>query len=141
MALVPVQPYIFKDAVLTIDGNDYAPGASTIALVPTTQQTTQKWQGLTPDSSFSDTVTEPPSWVLNITMAQDTDDASLHTYLNTHVGDVESIVIQPKRGSGQKTYTVEATIVPVQIGGDVNTIQTASVSLPVTGQPVPGETA
>lgn len=141
MPLIPVQPYIFKDAVLTIAGNDYAPAASTIALIPNTTQQTITWQGLTPDSKFSDTSTPDTSWTLNITMAQDPDDASLHTYMNTHAGDVETIVIQPQRGSGQKQYTVTATIVPVQIGGDVNTVQVAQASMPVTGDPVPGAAA
>lgn len=141
MPLIPVEPYIFKDAVLTIAGNDYAPHASTIALVPSTTQQTVTWQGLTPDAKFSDTTTPETTWALNLTMAQDHTADSLQTYLNDHAGDVEEIVIQPARGSGLPDYTVTATLVPVQIGGDVNTVQTASASMPVTGEPVRGVAA
>lgn len=139
--LVPARPYIFKHATLQVDGNDYAPAASTIALVPSTTQSTVEWQGLTPDSTFTDTTTPKTSWALNVTAAQDHAADSFQSYCFDNAGESKVVTIQPQAGSGEPQYTVTVTIVPMQIGGDVDTVQTATASMPVTGQPVKGAAA
>lgn len=143
MALVPVQPYVFKDAVLEVDADDFASHASTIALVPSTSQETLTWQGLTPDATFKETSAPETAWALNITLAQDWRTAAdtLAEYLLEHAGETKTFRIQPKRGSGLRDFTVEAVVVPPQIGGDVKTVQTSTVSLPVNGDPTPGVAA
>lgn len=136
-----VQPHVLKDIVLTIDVDDYARHVSSAQLVPTTSSQKLTWQGLSPDASFSDTSTPETTWALVLNYAQDWDTAnSLSEYLLAHAGEVKTIVLQPKAGSGQKTFTVDATIVPGPVGGNVNTVAVGTVSLPVTGEPTPGET-
>lgn len=141
MAKLAVQPFVLKDIVLTVEADDYARHVSTAQLVPTTTQDRITWHGLSPDADFTEAGDPTTTWVLNLTYAQDWNTAdSLSQYLLDNAGQTKTIVLQPRAGSGQKTFTVEAVIVPGPVGGDYNTVQTGTVSLQVNGEPTVGET-
>lgn len=141
MAKLAVQPYVLKDIVLTVEADDYARHVSTARLEPSTTAEKITWHGLSPDAEFSEGGTPETTWALNLTYAQDWDtDNSLSQYLLDNAGETKTVVLQPKAGSGQKTFTVDVVIAPGPIGGDYNTVQTGTVSLNVNGQPAVGET-
>lgn len=136
MTVIAVQPHVLKDMVLTIGLDDYEGHLSSCALVPSTDTPVLRWQGLTPAASFSESGSPTTSWVWNINAAQDWETAnSLSQYLFDHAGEVVTVELSPQRGKG-KTFTFECTVVPGQIGGDVNTVAEAAVSMPVDGTPV-----
>lgn len=141
MAKLAVQPFVLKDIVLNVEADDYARHVSTARLEPSTTAERITWHGLSPDADFSEGGTPETTWTLNLTYAQDwnTDD-SLSQYLLDNAGQTKTVVLQPRAGSGQKTFTVEVVIAPGPVGGDYNTVQTGTVSLVVNGQPIPGET-
>lgn len=140
MPKLAVQPFVLKDVVLTIEVDDYARHVSSVQFVPTTNTPQLTWQGLSPDAKFSEAGTPDTSWLANLSYAQDweTED-SLSEYLLEHAGETKTVMFQPKAGSGQRNFTADVTIVPGPIGGDVNTVQVGQVSLPVDGEPIPGE--
>lgn len=135
---IDLVPIVMKDARIKVGADNYEKAVRVARLVPTANQDTKTFQGLTPSASFTDTSTPAISWELQLEYAQDWETAnSLSSYLLTNSGTQKSIVLQPKAGAGKKTFTITATIVPGPIGGQVNEYADASVSLPCTGQPLP----
>jgi hypothetical protein len=136
---IAVAPFVLKDIDLQIDVDNYEKHVSSAQLVPSVSQQTLTWKGLSPGTEFTDTSTPDITWALQLTFAQDWDTLnSLSQYLLTNAGQTKNIVLQPKAGSGQKTFTVDAVIVPGPVGGDIDTYQTGQVSLPVIGAPAVG---
>lgn len=74
---------------------------------------------------------------MNLNLAQDHETASsLSQYTLTNAGTVKTVVLKPKKGSTQPTYTIDVLIIATKIGGDVDTVGTADASFPCEGQPV-----
>ena len=95
------------------------------------------WQGLTPTAAFSDATT--PTWTATLNYAQDWETPnSLAQYLLTNAGTAKVVVFKPSKaaGAGHAIFTATLNIVAGPIGGDVNTVQVASVTLGVVGVPV-----
>lgn len=134
MPKVAVQPFVLKDVVLSIDTDDYEAHVSTVRFDPT--QSTVTWQGLTPAAAFSDTTT--PTWTCTLAGAQDwTTDGSLAQYLLDNAGQKKTCVFKPKgAAAGAPVFTADLLLAPPPIGGDVNTVQTFSVTCGVDGAPV-----
>lgn len=138
MAKIAVKPYVLRDCTLNIkngatDIGDYEGSVSKVELVPTTA--VQVWKGLTPSAVYQDVAS--PEWVANIDHAQDFETAnSLSQYLLANVGAKLTMKFTPKVGAGLKAVTVTVTGLPGSIGGTAGAFATASVSLPVDGQPV-----
>ena len=136
MAQIAVAPFVLKDVRLKIATDNYEKHVSSVTITPSTSADKLTWQGLTPAASFSDAGTPETTWEVALEYAQDWETTnSLSQYLLDNAGQSKSIVFQPKAGTGKKTFTVQATIVPGPIGGAVNTVQTSQVTLPVTGVP------
>lgn len=138
MTTVPVQPFILRDVDFTValEGDvtpdNYEFHVSRVALTPSTSVVT--WQGLSPDASFSAQTSS--TWVAELTGAQDWETAnSLSGFLFDHEGERASITFQPRKGSSD-TFTVDVTLAPASVGGDVNTVPVFSVSLGCDGKPV-----
>ncbi|CCH79085.1 hypothetical protein BN12_40055 [Nostocoides japonicum T1-X7] len=134
MSVIAVAPFVLRDVVMTIGTDDYAKHLSTVKFAPAYD--TVKWQGLTPDASFTDL--SNPTWTCAISYAQDweTED-SLAQYLLENAGQQKVAVFKPKgAATGKPVFTATLTIVPGDIGGDVNTVQTSTVTLGVVGAPV-----
>ena len=134
MAVIAPAVVVMTNATLKIGTtNNYETSVSTAALVPTTPTNTFKGIGgnVIPLAGI-------PAWKLNLTYVQDGKTVnSLHQYLLTNAGTTQTFVLIPAVGTGNSSYTFSAVIVPGQIGGDVDALLTASVSLDVVGQPLP----
>lgn len=131
MATITPTPLYFKDAVLEIDGDDYAPAASTATLSPSVSATT--YYGLKPEAMFPESSVD---WSLELSFVQDWDsETSLSRLLWVNQGDViADAILKPRSGAGP-SFQVDIHIVPGTIGGDTRSFASASVSLPVVGQP------
>lgn len=134
MAEIAVQPLVGKDYDLLIDVDNYEAHVSSVQFVPTAQTVT--WQGASPSASFSDTTTA--TWVCQLEYAQDWTTAdSLSEYLFEHEGETVTMVFKPKKGTtvGLPIFTADVFVTPGAIGGPVNQVHTASVTLGVDGKP------
>lgn len=123
-------PLFMKDSVLTIASTGFQAEVSNVQFVPSATTTT--WNGLTPAAVHTHMSTA--TWTLNLTLAQDYDDAeSLARYLLENEGEEVAAHFEPK-AAGQG---IDATIIitPGAIGGAVNAFAEATVSLGVNGKP------
>lgn len=137
MSQIAVKPHVLKDIVLRIEEDDYEAHVSSALLSPSTDVPVLKWQGMTPAASFSEAGSVTTDWSFSINAAQDWETAdSLTRYLFDNAGQVKPITLTPQRGKGT-SFAFNATIVPSQIGGDVNTVAVSPVTMPVDGTPVP----
>jgi hypothetical protein len=94
------------------------------------------WQGGTSDASFSEATNATWTCVLNYAQDWETPD-SLAEYLLDNDGQQKVVVFKPKGdGTGLPIFTATLILVAGDIGGDVNTVQTASVTCGVVGAPV-----
>lgn len=140
MPQIAVKPFVLRDCTLNIkdgatDVGDYETHVSKVEIVPNVA--TQSWKGLAPSAVFQDVAS--PEWTANVDYAQDWETAnSLSQYLLANVGKKAILKFTPKKGSGAKSITVTATLLPGGIGGSVGAFATGSVALPVDGQPTLG---
>lgn len=134
MVAVAVAPFVLKDVKFTVGTDDYEAHVSSVQFVP--NMATVTWQGLTPSAAFTDTTS--PTWTCTVSLAQDWTTAnSLAQYLLTNAGTKKTVVFKPKgTTTGMPIFTAELMIAPPPIGGDVNTVQVASVTMGVVGAPV-----
>lgn len=134
MATIAVEPIILNDIILTIGADNYEASVAKAELVPT--MPLAKWKGMTPAAIKN--LGGTPEWVLNLNFAQDHLTASsLSQYTMANAGTIKSVTLKPKKpASTGPTYTVDVLIVPGKIGGDLDTVATADVSMPCNGQPI-----
>lgn len=132
MPAIPVQPFVLKDTVLSIEGDTYEASVSEVTFTPSAS--TSNWNGLTPTSSFSDM--SNATWVCTLAYAQDwSNPDSLSFKLHEEEGASWEVLFTPRKGSGQPAVKATVTVTPGAIGGAVNGWATASVSLGVSGKP------
>lgn len=133
MPAIAAVPFVLKDMIFTVGTDSYEAHVSSVKFVPSTSVVT--WQGGTPASSFTDTTA--PSWTCVISYAQDWVTAnSLAQYLHSNIGQTKAVVFKPQGSAvGKPSFAANVIIAPGDIGGDVNTVQTASVTLGVIGTP------
>ena len=132
MATIAVKPFVLKDVVLTVDEDNYEAHCSQVQFDPSSS--TQTWQGLTPEATFTDV--SIATWQATLAYAQDWETAdSLSIYLYEHEGEEIDVVFKPRSGSGP-TFTATLIITPGAIGGTVNQFATATVTLGCQGKPV-----
>ncbi len=134
MATPAVQPIILTDIVLTVEADNYEAHVSRVEFVPTTSIV--KWKGLTPSSVFQFPTSS--DWALNLDYAQDwsTED-SLSQYLFDNEGTSKVVTFKPKKPATgtAPTWTATVFITPGAIGGAIDTVAAASVTLGVQGKP------
>ncbi|MFW5473690.1 hypothetical protein ACOCJ5_10300 [Knoellia sp. CPCC 206450] len=134
---IAVKPHVLKDIVLKIEDDEYEAHVSSARLTPSTETPVLKWQGMTPSALHVEAGSVTTDWAFAINAAQDWETAdSLTRYLFDNAGQVKDIVLTPQRGKGT-SFAFRATIVPSEIGGDVNTVAVSPVTMPVDGTPVP----
>lgn len=135
MALAPVgSPITLKESVVEIGGTDFRRHVSGVTFTPSASQLS--WIGLSPDSAYTDTATA--TWTVTINYKQDWTSAaadSFSRWLYAHEGETVEMTFYPKAAAGIGFQT-DVTIVPGAVGGEVNTIATASVTLGCAGKPV-----
>ena len=135
MTAVPAKPFLFNDATVSIDGDTYEEALKTVRFDPTTPIV--KWKGLTPTSRHH--FVGAPEWDVTLAFAQDVASASsLTRKLHASAGQTVEMVFTPK--SGGVGITADVTLVPGALGGDLDTVPEASVTMP-SGQPSIGAVA
>lgn len=132
MVVRVVNPFIMRDCLFQVEADNYEAHVSKVQFDPTSSIV--GFKGLTPSSNvqFGTTAT----WVAGLDYAQDWNTAeSLSEYLHEHEGESIDVTFQPVNGGRPITATLIVT--PGSIGGAVDTVATASVSLGST-KPVLG---
>lgn len=134
MASIGIAPFVLKDMILSVGTDSYEQAVSSVQFVPSSSTVT--WQGGTPASTFTDQTT--PSWTCTLGYAQDwTTVNSLAQYLLANAGQQKAVVFKPQGiATGKPSFAATLIIAPGPIGGDVNTVQVATVTLGVIGAPV-----
>lgn len=134
MAQIAVAPIILKDVLLRFTGvgsatgtGDFEKHVSQVEFTPAFSTVT--WQGLNPDSTFSKTTTA--TWSVTLAYAQDWETTdSLSTFLYENEGEELACVFEPVTGAAGWEATVQ--VAPGAIGGTVNTVAVATVTLGCT---------
>jgi hypothetical protein len=132
MSIVNISPLVLKDFVLTIGADQFEKNVSSVIFTPSSSVVT--WQGGTPEASFTDT--GRATWTAAINYAQDWDTAnSLSQYLYANEGATVPASFRPRNGVGP-SFSASLVVTPGAIGGAVNAVSEASVTLGVQGKPV-----
>lgn len=130
MAEIAVAPFIMRDCLFQVAADNYEGHVSQVEFVPS--PVLASWKGLKAGAvhQFAGLAT----WVANLALAQDweTED-SLARYLHENEGDEVTVTFEPVKGGTSVTATL--ILVPGSIGGQVDSVATASVSCPVNGKP------
>jgi hypothetical protein len=130
---------VFKNAVVTIDGVEYANQVNKARFVPT--QETQTYKTLVPDGAQQDV--DSATWTLELAGLQINHANGLAKALRdaAAIGDLIDVTIQPKVGSGQPTMTGTITPLKVPFGGEQGKFLEFDMTFPVTGEPTDGVSA
>jgi hypothetical protein len=130
MTVIGVSPFVMKDVTLLIAADNYEAHVSSVELAPSAS--TVMWKGLTPTSIYTDVTTA--TWVCNLSFAQDWATAdSLSRYLFENEGGAVACEFVPVAGGAGFSATI--VITPGSIGGPVDSVAVATVSLGVQGRP------
>lgn len=133
MASIAVSPLFLQEVSFNVDSDDFSAALSSVAFNPTTPSTS--FTGMSAGASF--TFAGNPTWQCAITFAQDWSTAgSLSNYLMTNAGQTKTVTFVPNTNDPMSpTITASINIAPGAIGGGVNTVGTATVTLGVQGSP------
>lgn len=136
MAQIAVSPIVLRDALLRLTveatSSDFEKHVSQVQFTPSSSVVT--WKGLAPDASFSAGTTA--TWSCQLAYAQDWETTnSLSRFLYDHEGEEVDCVFEPV--SGGMGWQAKLIITPGAIGGTVDAVATATVTLGVIGKPVP----
>jgi|GEM_PF-2978144 len=130
MAQIGVQPFTLTDVVLAVEDDSYEKHVSQVEFQPQGGVTT--WKGLTPAAAFS--FAQTPTWQLVLAIAQDwTTPDSLSRYLFDNQGKTVSATFTPKAGG--PTISADIILTAPNIGGAVDAVAVATVTLGVVGKP------
>lgn len=135
MATPALVPIILNDVSLVIGADNYEAHVSQVQLDPSTNIV--RFKGLTPTSVYAFPTT--PEWTCTLAYAQDwATPNSLSAYLLANVGKSIVAKFKPKKPATGTAPTVTATLIiaPGTIGGNIDQVATATVTLGVNGQPV-----
>ncbi len=124
-----MQPYVLKNAVLTIAADDFT---AAIAQAVFTPQVSWTWhRGLCDIAGFP--VFDSIRWTVTLSYLQDLADGSLTMYLLEHVTETKEIIFTPVAGG--KSVRADVMIVPGQVGGVTNQLATATATMPLFDEP------
>lgn len=132
---VAAAPFTLKDVSLLIGPTatnfEFKTSVEAVLFTPSASQVTWTGLGL---NTYTDQTTA--TWTVQLTYAQDWDTTtSLSRYLHANEGSTVDIVFKPK-SAGTPTVTGKVIITPGAIGGTVNQVVTAQVTLGMVGKPV-----
>jgi hypothetical protein len=143
MAEIIVRPFIMRNAIIQLGTDDFAAAVST-ATIANSSGTTD-FKGLKPSAVF--TFPQATTFALELTYGQDwSSPVSLSKYLWEHQGETVPFTLNADDTAGDPTlgstsWSGTVAIAPGSVGGDVDAVATASVTLGIVGQPVPTFTA
>lgn len=140
MTVLTVQPMVLKevdllfvdiDAESPADADDFAAHCSSVTFTPSGGTVT--WNGLKANSFTDATV---PTWAVGLDYAQDWESPkSLSRFLYENEGKRFNVAFAPSAGKAP-TFTGVVIVTPGAIGGAVNAVATASVTLGMDGRPI-----
>ena len=135
MAVQEIQPFVMKNAIVQIGTDDFAKAVSSATLTPSGGTT--PFKGLKPDAVF--TFPQSVTWTLDLEYAQDWSlDVSLSRYLFDHIGEIVPATVNVDDAvEGSTSWAMEVAITAGAVGGAVDAVAVATVSLGVQGAPVP----
>ena len=130
MTAPAVVPIVLKDVTLKVGADNYEAHVSSVEFVPTSG--TVPWKGLTPSSVFN--FATKATWQCNLAFAQDWETPnSLSAYLFDNEGEIVVADFYPEAGG--TGFRATLNIVPGSIGGAVDSVAVATVTLGVQGRP------
>lgn len=131
-AIVP-KPLFLQNATVQVGTDSFEEAVSAVTITPSTSTVTFK--GLKPSAVFN--FATPSTWAAAMTFAQDwSTPGSLANYLFAHEGEKVTLTFVPAvDDEDSPTITATVFVVPGVIGGEVGTVNTSQVTLPVDGKP------
>jgi hypothetical protein len=133
---VPVQPILLSDVELTLGDDNYEAHVDSVLFEPAAQIV--KWKGMTPAAQFN--FATIADWIGKLSFAQDwATAASLSQFLYDNEGKPITATFKPKKAEGVgtvPTWTVTIIATPGRIGGDGDTVATATVTVACQGKPL-----
>lgn len=132
---VVANPMTLKDVSLligpTATNYEFRTSVESVQFVPSASAVSWTGLGL---NAFTDMTTA--TWTCVLTYIQDWETTnSLSAYLYANEGQTLDIVFKPKN-AGAKSWTGKVIVTPGAVGGDVNSVATASVTLGMPAKPV-----
>jgi hypothetical protein len=132
---VVAAPFTLKDVSLLIGPTatnfEFRTSVDGVTFTPSSSQVNWTGLGLNP---YTDQTTA--TWTVTLSYAQDWDTAnSLSKYLHANEGSTVDCVFKPKQ-AGTPSVTAKVVITPGTIGGTVNQVATATVTLGLVAKPV-----
>ena len=132
---VTANPFTLKDVSLLIGPTatnfEFRTSVSSVTLTPNSSQVSWTGLGL---NAYTDQTTA--TWTCTLEYAQDWETTnSLSAYLYANEGTTVDVVFKPKN-TGTKTWTGKLIITPGAVGGPVNGVATATVTLGMPTKPV-----
>lgn len=132
MAVIATNPVILNDVQFLVVADNYESSVSAVEFTPATSTVT--WKGMTPSAVFSFSPTA--TWTCTLTFAQDwTTTNSLSQYLLANEGTEKVVKFFPKAGAAAKGFQATVIITPGSIGGSIDSVAVATVTLAVKGKP------
>ena len=140
MAQIAVNPIRLSNVLLRIvqgaEGGDYEKHVSQVEFSPSSGSVS--WKGLHPEAVYN--FSTATTWTCTLAYAQDwSSEDSLSGFLFDHEGETVTMVLQPDNGKviseENPAFRAQVTVVPGTIGGSVDSVATASVTLQVQGRP------
>lgn len=129
---MPITESKLKGGTLTLDALPFATQATNVRLVPETEEQGEAVEVLSGDALAGDEVT---NWTLVIEAIQDFDDpAGFSKFCFDNAGDAVPFAWDPNATG--PSFTGSVKIRAIEVGGPVNTRNSAEVELPVVGTPV-----
>jgi len=135
MAVLDVQPFVMKNAIIMIGADDFAMAVSSATLTPSGGTT--PFKGLKPSAVF--TFPQSVTWTLDLEYAQDwSNEVSLSRYLFDHIGEILDCTVNvDDLTAGTTSWDMQIAVTAGASGGAVDAVAVATVSLGVQGAPVP----
>lgn len=132
MTVIDPSPKAIKNMVVQLGTDSYEKAVSSCKFVPTAPGAVE-FRGGTPDAVYTDQAAA--TWAAQITAAQDFEDAdSFVNFCLDHEGETATITFKPD-AAGTFGLTADVTIVAPEVGGDVGTFPTTSLTFPCNAKP------
>jgi len=134
MAQIAAAPLVLKDARFIVAADSYESSVSGVTFTPSSS--TVSWKGLTPTALFTGITTA--TWTCEISYVQDwATSNSLSQYLMNNEGKEIMVTFIPQTALTGTVPTFKARVLvsPGTVGGSVDSVAVASVTLGVLGRP------
>ncbi len=133
-APVGLQPIRLRDAVFTVDSDDFSAAVLGVTFAPEVE-----WEWIDDYGGGASPYMKTVHWTCTVGYAQDMRAGSLARYLLEQAAAVRTIVFTPQPGLSGPPITCDALIIPGPVGGAADDgILTAAVTLPLFDEPVVG---